>query len=67
VLSTVDLDHELPRNAAEVDDERPDGVLPPEADAADVAAAQPSPQGGLGISRIPAQFTSPLSCVPALT
>src|SRR5262245_46271542 len=60
VLAAVDLDHQAPLTANEIDDERSNGLLADELAAIDCTGAQPVPELELGLSAVPAQAAGAL-------
>ena len=57
MLPAVRFDYEPGLNASEVGDERTDGYLAPELEAAELAVAQMTPKSFFGIGRIAPQPT----------
>lgn len=58
MLTAVEFDHETPLGTAEVNDERPDRMLPPELGASNLTVTETGPQLALGVSLTSAQLAS---------
>jgi hypothetical protein len=49
MLATIELDDQVMLGAAEVDNERPDWMLPAKLDAEELAITKPGPEATLGV------------------
>jgi hypothetical protein len=58
VLAAAELDRQIVRAAEEVEDERADRVLPAEPETYEAAAAEQTPEGGLGVGLLSAQLAA---------